>query len=748
MFRLYYKLIPLFILIFLANINTSFSKTISEIKIDGNQRIPDATILMFSAISISDDITSDTINDVLKNLYDTNFFKDISVSLSSDKLIISVQENPVIENMYYEGVKSKTLQKNILKNTKLKARSSYNEFLLKKDKNSMLAALKNYGYYEPKIEIFIENLSDEKVNISYKINIGDKAKIKKITFLGNKFFKDNKLKSVIASEEYKFWKFISGKKYLNENLVNLDTRLLKNFYKNKGFYNIKVNSSFAKSLSSNEFELIYNINANQVIYFNNIILDLPSDYDKDNFSKLVEIFDETKGKKYSINIVEKILDIIDEVSINEQYQSIKASVIENIEEDKINLTFKIEETDKFYVSKINIFGNNITEESVIRNQLKIDEGDPFNDILMNKSINSLKRLNFFRSVRHEVQDKDDLDKIVNIFLEEKPTGEISAGAGFGTSGGTIFINIKENNYLGKGIELDTSLKLSAESIKGVFRTTNKNYKDTNKAVSFAVEANEIDRLKDFGYKSNKTGFTLGTNFEYLDDVRLGIGTSTFYERIETDNTASSRQKKQEGDYWDAFLNIDFSHDKRNQQYKASQGFLTNYSINLPILSTNYSITSGYNHKIYAELFENNISTLGFSLKASSSLIGKDIKLSERLSLPSYKLRGFEQGKVGPKDGNDFIGGNYIAAVNITSNVPQLFSNLQNLDFSIFLDAANIWGVDYDSSIDDSNALRSAIGLGVNWFTPVGPLNFSFAQELSKHKDDKTETFRFNLGTTF
>ena len=180
MFRLYYKLIPLFILIFLANINTSFSKTISEIKIDGNQRIPDATILMFSAISISDDITSDTINDVLKNLYDTNFFKDISVSLSSDKLIISVQENPVIENMYYEGVKSKTLQKNILKNTKLKARSSYNEFLLKKDKNSMLAALKNYGYYEPKIEIFIENLSDEKVNISYKINIGDKAKIKKI----------------------------------------------------------------------------------------------------------------------------------------------------------------------------------------------------------------------------------------------------------------------------------------------------------------------------------------------------------------------------------------------------------------------------------------------------------------------------------------------------------------------------------------------------------------------------------------
>lgn len=748
MAKFYTKLLSLFVIFGFVISNNSFSQVINEIKITGNQRIPDQTILMFSSVSVSDNVTTDSINDILKKLYETNYFEDVSVSINDDKLTITVQENPIIENMNFEGIKSSELKEKILKNVKLRSRSSYNQFLLDKDKNSIISSLKNFGYYQPSIEIFVENLSDNKVNINYKIDIGSKAKIKKITFLGNKIFKDSKLKDVIISEEYKFWKFISGKKYLNESLVNFDTRLLKNFYRNKGYYNVVINSSFAKLLSPNEFELIYNINANQIVYFGNLILELPADYENDNFSKIIETFDDIKGKKYSINLVEKILSQIDKISISEQYQSINASVTENIENNQINLIFKIEETDKFYVNKINIFGNNVTEESVIRNQLEIDEGDPYNEILMNKSVNNIKSLNFFKNVKKEVINENDLDKTINIYVEEKPTGEIAAGAGFGTDGGTIFFNVSENNYLGKGIQIDTSLKLSAEAIKGAFRATHNNYKNTNKSLSYAIEADEVDQLKDFGYKSNKTGLSIATKFEYLDDFKLGLGTSSYYERIETDSTASTRQKKQEGDYWDTFLNVEFDYDKRNQKFKTSEGFISRYFVDLPIISTNYSVTSGYNYKYFTELYQNNISSFSFSLKAATSLTDKDIKLSERLYVPSYKLRGFEAGKVGPKDGEDFIGGNYISTVNMSSTLPQILSNLQTVDFSVFLDAANIWGVDYDSSIDDSNKIRSAVGLAVDWFTPIGPLNFSFAQDLSKHDNDRLESFRFNLGTTF
>ncbi len=748
MFRFYNKFLSISIFCIFSFYNNSFSQIIKEIDIKGNQRIPDSTILMFSKVSELDDVSTNSINDILKTLYETNYFKNVSVSLESEKLIILVEENPIIENIDFDGIKSNTLKQKILKNVKLKSRSSFNQFLLNNDKKKMMLALKNFGYYQPTIDVFVENLTDNKVNVRFDINTGDKAKIKKITFLGNKIFKDSKLKNVIVSEEYKFWKFISGKKYLNENMVNLDIRLLNNFYRNKGYYNAEINSSFAKSLSSNAFELIYNINANKIIYFDNLELDLPVDYDRDNFSSLIDTFNKISGKKYSIRLVEKILNEIDEISINEQFQSIKASVEENIDDDKINLIFKIEETDKFYVNKINIFGNNVTSENVIRNQFLIDEGDPYNDILLNKSINNLKQLNFFRSVRHDVFDEPNSNKIINIYVEEKPTGEIAAGAGFGTSGGTIFFTVKENNYLGKGILVNSNLELSGESIKGKISATDNNYKNTNKSVSFSVEADEIDRLTNFGYKSNKTGFSVNTNFEYLDDLRLGLGTSLFYEKITTDSSASSRQKKQEGDYWDNFLNINLNYDKRNQKYKASQGYISNYSLNLPFISTNYSLTSGYNYKKYAELFENNISTFAFSLKGTSSLTGKDVKLSERLYVPSNKLRGFEQGKVGPKDGDDFIGGNFISTMNLTTTLPQVLSNLQTVDILLFLDAANIWGVDYNSSIDKSDEIRSSVGIGVDWFTPIGPLNFSFAQDLSSHKNDVKESFRFNLGTTF
>ena len=188
--------------------------------------------------------------------------------------------------------------------------------------------------------------------------------------------------------------------------------------------------------------------------------------------------------------------------------------------------------------------------------------------------------------------------------------------------------------------------------------------------------------------------------------------------------------------------------KRNQKYKTTSGFISNYSTQLPIISDTNTFTNSYLYKVYSELYENNISSLSIYLKSANSITGDDIKLSERINVPSRRLRGFERGKVGPKDGNDFIGGNYITTVNFNTSLPQLFPNLQNVDVSLFLDAANIWGVDYNSSIDDGSKIRSSVGIGVEWFTVVGPLTFSLSEVITKNTTDVEESFRFNLGTTF
>jgi outer membrane protein insertion porin family len=604
------------------------------------------------------------------------------------------------------------------------------------------------GYFFSKVEIIKEDVGDNKLNLIIDVELGKKAKIKKISFIGDKIFKDRKLNSIIVSEEYKFWKFLSGKKYLNENAINLDSRLLKNFYLNNGYYNVEINSSFARLINNDEFELIYNINANEKVFFGDLSLILPSDYNNQNFEKINDLFNDLKNTRYSINKINMILDEIDSVVLDEQYESVEATVDEKLIDNQLNLKFIVKETEKIFVEKINIFGNNITSENVIRNQLLIDEGDPFNKILQAKSINNIKSLNFFKEVQSEIISNDlNNTKIINISVQEKPTGEIMAGAGYGTSGTSFLLGVKENNFLGQGISLDSNLTLGTDSIDGQISVTNPNYKNSDKSINFTLMATETDRLTTSGYKTNKTGFSLGSTFEYYDDLFLNIGTSTFYEVLDTDGTASALQKTQEGNYFDTFLKLDFNYDKRNQKFQTSKGFKSFYSIDLPLVSETNSLINSYNYRYYTELYENNISSFSFLFKAANSINDKNVKLSERLYIPANSLRGFEIGKVGPKDGEDYIGGNFMSSVNISSTLPQILPNYQNADFLFFLDIANIWGVDYDSSLDDDE-VRSSIGLAVDWFTPIGPLNFSLAQPLSKSNNDKTESFRFNLGTTF
>ena len=736
------------IIVFFSISSAAFSEIINNIKVEGNKRVSDKSIEMFSNINIGDDVDQDELNQILKNVYDSNFFDDVKVTLQDNVLTIFVEESSLVENVIIKGPKSKTLISDLEKNLKVKSRTSYNEILFLEDKKNITEALKQKGYFFSKVDVMIEELSDNKINLIYNVDIGDKAKIKKISFIGDKVFKDRKLRSVIVSEEYKFWKFISGKKFLNQNLIDLDERLLKNFYLNRGFYNVKINSSFAKMLNDTEFELIYNIVPNNRFFFNKISLELPVDFDQTNFEDLNKLFKKLNGEKYSLFVIEKILKEIDKIILDEEYKTLKTEVNENIFDNKINLTFSINEGQKFIVERINIYGNNITQENVIRNQLLIDEGDEFNSILTSKSINNIQSLNIFKSVDSKIIDNDNNSKIIDITIEEKATGEIMAGAGFGTDGSSLSFAVKENNYLGRGIKLVSELTVSEETIKGQFNVNNPNFRNSDKSINLNIQSLETDKLTDSGYKTNKTGFGFGTNFEYQDDVFIGLGQNSYYEKIETNSSASTRQKSQAGNYWDTFLNLDLNYDKRNQKYRTSDGFLSNYSINLPIISENNSLTNTYVYTLYNEFYEDNITKFSFFARAANSLTNDNIKLSERVYLPGSRLRGFVSGGVGPKDGNDFIGGNYATSVNIQTSIPQLLPNVQNMDVSMFLDAGNVWGVDYDSSLDDTNKIRSSIGIGIDWFTLIGPLSASFTHPISKSNTDRTESFKFNLGTTF
>ncbi len=727
----------------------SYADTIKEINVIGNKRISKDTIIIFSDLNLGDNISDELLNDSLKELYSTKFFENISIKNDKGYLTISVLELPIIQEIKIKGIKAERIVDLLKENISLKEKNPFSENEVAKDAKRITNILKNSGYYFVKIETQIENNNNETVNLIFDIDQGEKATISKIKFVGDKIFKDRKLFSVITSEEDKFWKFISKGKYLDIERINLDKRLLKNYYREKGFYNVIIQDAYSQLINKNDFILTFNINAGEIFYFGDFVLNLPEDFDPNKFKDLNKIFSNLKNERYDFKQIENILDEVENISLLENYEFISADIKEDIDKNKVNFTFNIVETDNFYVNKIDILGNNITSEEFIRDNLYVDEGDPFNEILHNKSLNKLRGSRIFKSVKSKILSSDeDNNKIIQIEIEEKPTGEIMAGAGYGTDGTSFTVGIKENNFNGKGIKLGTNLSLSEDAIKGSFSYTHPNFAYSDRAVTTSLESTSTDKLKDNGYKSSLNQFSLGTRYEQFDKLFFSPSFTISDERVETTSSASAAYKKQEGSYFETTFGYGLTYDKRNSSYQPTSGFVSNWNQSLPIISDNGSIFNSYSITSYKEFADNLVLSTGVLARSINSITDNDVRVSQRLFIPSNRLRGFERGKVGPVDGTDFVGGNYVATFNASSTIPYFLETAENLDLKVFLDAGNVWGVDYASNVDDSNKIRSSTGIALDILTPVGPFSLSYAEAITKASTDKTESFRFQLGTTF
>jgi|TARA_Y100000389_G_scaffold80358_1_gene77048 outer membrane protein insertion porin family len=741
------------LLIYLLFISSLLAQTLEKIEVTGNKRISENTIIILSKINLDQAFDNDKLNNALKNLYETNFFSNIIFDLKENILKIDVTENPIIEDIKITGIKSSEFTEKMYELISLKNRKSFSINELNKDLVTIKNILKTSGYYFAKVDVSqIKNDELNSVKLTINIEQGKKAKIKKIKFIGDKKVKDKKLLEVIASEEHEFWKFLSNKVYLNQSTIDLDKRLLENFYKNLGYHEVQVINSFAEFNTDGYFELVFNINSGNQFYFNEFILELPIDYNKSDFADIQKIFKKLKNKRYSLDDLNSILSEIDKIASSRLYDFIDVEVEESIvDNNKITFAFKVVDSKKHYVERINILGNYTTIEEVIRNRLIVDEGDPLNTLLYNKSIEKIRSLRIFKNVSAEIKDGSSENlKVIDINVEEQPTGEISLAAGVGTSGSTIGGGITEKNFLGKGINLATNLEISEDAIKGKFVYSKPNFNYSDNTLFTSLQSTTSDYLSDYGYKVSNLGFALGTEFEQYENLFFSPEVSIQLEDLRTNSTASTQLKKQEGTYEDFYFNYGLNYDLRNSGYKPTSGNKTSFYQELPLVSDNKEVSNTFIFTQYKNLNQQSemIGRASLYLKAVNAVGNKDVRISKRGQIPYNRLRGFEKGKIGPVDQADYIGGNYISALNLSTNLPAILSTVETIDFSYFVDVANVWGVDYDSSVDDSNFYRSSTGVAVDLLTPIGPLSFSFTQPLRKKSTDKTETFRFNLGTTF
>ncbi len=737
-----------FLIIFLFLFSTLKAEIVEEIVIEGNKRVSDETVKLYGEVELKKDYQENDINRVLKNLYETNFFENVTVELNNKILKITLREYPVINQLVIVGEKSNKFREEIKKIIKLKENRSFVKSFLAKDLERINSLYSSLGYNFSKVEAKVKELDNQNIDLVLEIDRGKITKISSINFIGNNNIKTRRLKDVIASEENKFWKFITRNTNFSQNLINLDIRLLTNYYKSLGYYDIKVNSNAAQLNTSGNIDLVYSLEEGKRFTINKISTNVDSVFDKNLFFPLNKTFEKYIGSYYSPFTIKKLLEELDELILNNNLQFVEHNVQEKVEGNSIDIIFNVFEGQKILVERIDITGNNVTNESVIRGELVLDEGDPFTKLNIEKSIAEIKERNIFKNVEYSISDGSEPNlKKINISVEEKPTGEISAGAGIGTEGGSFAFSVKENNWLGEGKSVGINLDVNKESLTGALTYSDPNYDFLGNSINYFISSSEND-VPDRGYENSIISLGGGTSFEQYKDIKANLGLSASYDDLRTQGTASDALKKQAGTFSELSGNYGFTFDKRNRAFMPTSGSIVSFNQNFPIIADAGYITNRITASKYNSLTNNVVSAVKFYFANVSGLSDQDVRLSKRTTLSSRRLRGFEKNKVGPVDGDDHIGGNYAAALNFEANLPNLLPEATNTDINFFLDFGNVWGVDYDSSIDESNKIRSSTGIIANWNSPVGPMAFTFSKNISKASTDKTESFNFSLGTTF
>ena len=736
--------IILFLFVFTSHLK---AEIVNNIVIEGNERVNEETIKIYGDIKVNKNYNDKDLNQILLNLYETNFFEEVKVDLSNGTLTVKISEYPILNQIVLLGENSVRISREIKKIIFLKEKSSFIQTKLSEDINTIKKLYASIGYNFTNVEAKIKKV-DNTVDLVIEIDKGNQTRISSIKFIGDKKISDRRLRDIIASEEHKFWKILSKNTNFSKQLVLLDERLLKNYYKSNGYYDVKINSKSAVLKDDNNIDITYSIDAGKRFIFKKITTNIDPVLDPNLFTPLQKTYKKYIGQYYSPFSIKKILEEIDQLIDDTNLQFVEHNVEEILSNDTIEIKFNIYETDKILVNRIDITGNNITNEEVIRSELLLEEGDPFSELSLDKSVSKLKARNIFSNVTSKISDSKELNqKNIIIDVEEKPTGEISAGAGIGTSGGTFAIQVSENNWLGTGNRIKFDLEVDTESLGGTLNYTDNNYNFTGNKLNYYVSSRSNDK-PDQGYENTIISSGINTSFEQFRDVFLSLGLAVSYDDLRTQNNASSSLKKQSGEFSEFVGQYGIKTDKRNRAFMPTSGYVTTFNQELPIYADKSAITNTFSLSNYKSITEDVIGATKIYLTAINGLNDDDVRLNKRRNLSSKRLRGFERGKVGPVDGSDHVGGNYAASLNFEASFPNLLPDSTKTEIATFLDFGNVWGVDYDDSLDDTNELRSTIGAAVSWMSPIGPMNFTLSSNLKKADTDKTQSFTFNLGTTF
>ena len=724
---------------------------INKIDIKGTQRIDIETVISYSNIEIGDIYTEEFGNQILKDLFDTNLFSNLEISFDANTLFIKLRENPTINLVKFSG-NSKIKDEDLLIEISLKERSVYSRSKVKKDTERMLSLYQRSGRLSTEIIPTVEMLDNNRINLTYEIDESDIAEVSKIIILGNKFYSSSKIKSLMKTKEKKLLRFLSSADRYDPDKLEYDKQLVTQFYNNNGYPEFKFITSIAQlSLNKNDFEIILSIDEGSKYNFGEV--DINTELKKMNAELLKSSLPFEKGDLYDASKIQESVKGIKDAAELSGYSFIEINPRLDIDEENkfVNVNLEINEGPRVYVNKINISGNTRTVDKVIRREFSLTEGDAYNKYAINYSKDSVKALNFFSEVdvneiKTEYPDKINLD----IKVEEKNTGEAAFGAGYSSATSTsLNIGLKETNFLGKGQKVNFTSSFSSTRNTYDISYSEPYFNDKQLSLTGSIYSSFTDPTS-VNYETEDLGLGLKAQFPLAPDIYLESRYSLFTSKVKADSGATAYEQLLAGTDTNSTVGYTLNFDKRNSRYKPSRGF--NFEIDQELAGlggTTYYLKNRFSYNIYQRISDKLIGAFKLQAGSSNGYNGKYAPLSSNYKLGGKRLRGFKSGKVGPKTGNSYTGGQYFYLTSLETNID---FNLDAFDITstIFLDVGSVWGLENPSysAINDDHLARSSLGVNFNWDSAIGPINIIYATILESETTDTTDNLYIDIGYNF
>jgi outer membrane protein insertion porin family len=734
-----------------------FADPITGITITGNERVEPETVRTYLPFKEGDNFDPSQTSYLVRSLYATGLFANVEIGQAGGVVNVKVTENPLVNKVVFEGndeIDSKRLEEIV----SLKSRNIYSPAKVQADVQSLQAAYRSRGRFTTAVKAQLIQRDQNRVDVVYNIEEGEKTRIASIGFVGNTKFSDADLSQVVATKKSTWWRFLSTADSYDPTRLDVDKDLLRRYYLSRGYADVQITSAVAElTRDRKDFVITYTIFEGPRYDFGTVGLALKAEAEGLDMTTLGQKVTLKQGELFNAKRVDENTDkLIDDLgSKGFAFLDVKPDYVKHEAERTVDIVFNVTPGPRVYVNRINVEGNTRTRDNVIRREMRLAEGDAYSSEKLKRSRDRLTYLGYFENVDVTRKETDQPDRVdLDVKVKEQSTGEFNIGAGYSTYDGILATaNVTERNFLGKGQQVTVDFAVSQRQQNFNLGFTEPYFMGQELAAGGDLFNTKTDLQDESGYDTATMGGALRMGFPLSefskDDVRLGYKTT----KIENVGTSASQFVKDEaGERSSVTLSNNWSYDNRDSSLNPTRGYKVGIGGDYSGFGsqTDYArlnLNGSYNYQVA----EDWVLTVGGRAGAVEPL-ADNLPLYEHYMGGGQTLRGFEYGGIGPRDKatGDALGGKYMVGHSVDLTFP-LGNSLQDMGVNgvLFTDGGLVTEFDRTSSqVQDSGLYRISAGAGIHWRSPIGPLRVEFGIPVVKSNEDRDQIFSFAVGTRF